>query len=107
MSFKERLTDVAKESLECSRFKLVATNVVKNKNILEYDFRGDFREACHLMTKAILAELGDGDNENGGMGSLKNCYGDIWNWLFLFGYYNYADYEFHVYRTLEVKNFLN
>lgn len=106
MSFKERLSDVAKENLKCSRFKLVATNVVKNKNILEYDFRGDFREACRLMSEVILTELGDGDNENGGMGSLKNCYGDIWNSLFLYGFYNYADCEFHIYRTLEVKNFL-
>jgi hypothetical protein len=44
----------------------------------------------------IIQELGDGDGENGGYGSLRNCYGDIFNYLMRGGSYFYADMVFMI-----------
>ena len=52
--------------------------------------------AATLLTEGVLHELGDGDGENGGTGSLKNCRGDIWNFLFHHGHYSYADFLFSI-----------
>ena len=51
-------------------------------------------EAARIMADAVIRELGDGDGENGGLGSLKNCYGDIFNSFLFSGHYEYADCRF-------------
>lgn len=61
---------------------------------LKYDFYGTAHEAAKVMTDAVIQELRDGDSENGGLGSLKNCYGEIFNDFLFFGHYEYADCQF-------------
>lgn len=56
----------------------------------------EYHEAVTWLADAVIRELGDGDGENGGKGSLKNCYGDIWNALYDTGRYDYADCRFTI-----------
>lgn len=53
-------------------------------------------EAVMWLADEVIRQLQDGDGENGGKGSLKNCYGDIWNSLFNVGKYYYADLVFSI-----------
>jgi len=53
-------------------------------------------EAVRWLADEVIRQLKDGDGENGGKGSLKNCYGDIWNYLFNGGKYYYADLVFSI-----------
>lgn len=61
---------------------------------LKYDFHGTAHEAAKFMADAVIQELRDGDSENGGLGSLRNCYGEIFNDFLFFGHYEYADCQF-------------
>jgi hypothetical protein len=62
-----------------------------------YEMSGSDRSfAATLLTEVVLHELGCGDNENHGLGDLKNCQGDIWNHLFHDGSYRYADLLFTI-----------
>jgi len=71
------------------------------ETILFYRMPAEKHEACTFLADCIIRELGDGDGENGGRGSLKNCYGDIWNALFFTGHYEYADCRFAVHESLK------
>ena len=53
-------------------------------------------EAVRWLADEVIRQLGDGDGENGGKGSLKNCYGGIWNYLYDGGKYYYADLVFSI-----------
>ena len=64
--------------------------------ILYYDVYCDISEAARIMTDVVLRELHDGDGENGGSGSLKNCYGEIFNCFMEGRGYTYADCQFFV-----------
>lgn len=59
-------------------------------------FSGNLAKAAKYMTERVLQELGDGDGENGGKGSLENCYGDIFNVFMGSGRYCYADCVFTI-----------
>lgn len=64
--------------------------------IIYYDVYCELHEAARLMADVVLRELGDGDGENGGDGSLRNCYGEIFN-CFMSGHgYTYADCQFFI-----------
>ena len=82
---------------DATHFKLEAyrqNDEGMKSTILYYDVYCDLHEAAKLMADAVIRELGDGDGENGGSGSLKNCYGEIFN-CFMCGHgYAYADCEF-------------
>lgn len=58
------------------------------------------RDAIQVLVGWVIYELGDGDGENGGKGSLKNCVEEIWNEIYHTGRYEYADMIF----TMEVVN---
>ena len=66
------------------------------RSFLYWEFRGSLAEAANIMADAVLRELGDGDNENGGSGSLENCRGDIFNAFMSTGHYEYADCRFEI-----------
>ena len=53
-------------------------------------------EAVRWLADEVIRQLQEGDGENGGKGSLKNCYGDIWNCLFNNGRFDYADLIFAI-----------
>ena len=65
-------------------------------HIYRQPFIGDKHEACETLAKVILNLMGDGDNENGGKGSLKNCRDEIVTTLELNDSYSYADWEFRI-----------
>lgn len=70
----------------------------KEETILYSRFVGSKYEACKFLADFVMQEMGDGDSENGGKGSLKNCYGDIFNALMAHGNYQYADCVFTIAR---------
>lgn len=59
-------------------------------------FIGNKHEACETLANVILNLMGDGDNENGGKGSLKNCRDEIITTLEMYNSYSYADWEFYI-----------
>ena len=59
-------------------------------------FNGSAKDAADFMTEFVLNELGDGDGENGGRGSLKNCRDEIRDILCRDGFYSYADCFFRI-----------
>ena len=69
---------------------------LKKRTILWYDAWMDIPEAAKLIADAVIRELGDGDGENGGHGSLKNCYGEIVDCFIRRKKYVYADCEFSI-----------
>lgn len=83
-----------KESVE--KFKLTGRKISTKELFYTQNYTGSLTDACRVLTDVILNELQDGDGENGGMGSLKNCYGDIWDDLWRCGNYSYADCEFDI-----------
>ena len=98
---------------DATHFRLEAYRHVDGhlKTILYYEVSCELHEAARIMADVVIRELGDGDGENGGSGSLKNCYGGIVD-CFMDGHpYEYADCEFHVYAipqcpTLHVGDFM-
>ena len=66
------------------------------KVILWYEAYMENYEAAKLMADAVIRELGEGDGENGGQGSLKNCYGGIVELFIRKMKYFYADCEFSI-----------
>lgn len=74
--------------------------------IIYYDVYCDLAEAAKIMADVVIRELHDGDGENGGSGSLKNCYGEIFN-CFMRGHgYTYADCEFFMTPIYHVDDFI-
>ena len=59
-------------------------------------FNGGAKEASEFMTEFVLSELGDGDGENGGKGSLVNCRDEIRDCLYRDGFYSYANCFFRI-----------
>ena len=53
-------------------------------------------KCCAMCADLILDEIGDGDGENGGAGSLRNLWDDIFEMLLDKGVYEYADCKFQV-----------
>lgn len=85
---------------DAKHFKLEAYRMddegYSKSTILYYDVYCDLHEAAKIMTDVVIRELHDGDGENGGSGSLKNCYGEIFN-CFMSGHgYTYADCQFFI-----------
>lgn len=74
--------------------------------ILYYDVYCDLHEAAKIMADVVIRELHDGDGENGGSGSLKNCYGEIFNSFLFTGHYEYADCRFVMFPVLQVSDFV-
>lgn len=68
----------------------------KKRTLLWYEAWMEIPEAAKLMADAVIRELGDGDGENGGRGSLKNCYGEIVDCFIRGKKYVYADCEFSI-----------
>jgi len=85
---------------DATRFILVGTKTNEGKgcreDILHWNFHGPLDHAADIMSNAVIRELGAGDNENGGSGSLKNCRGDIFNAFMSTGHYEYADCRFEI-----------
>jgi len=84
------------------------TNLDRNTESREHFFRYEMLDndkafAATILTEVVLHELVDGDGENENHGSLKNCRGDIWNFLYHHGQYSYADLIF----TIKEKTFFN
>lgn len=69
---------------------------MKWKTILWYEAYMEIPEAAKLMADVVIRELGDGDGENGGRGSLKNCYGEIVDCFIRGKQYIYADCTFSI-----------
>lgn len=70
------------------------------------DEGGGFRllgAAVESLLEVLYGELGDGDGENGGKGSLRNCRGEIEDTLKAGTVYTYADCAFWV-ETEEVED---
>lgn len=64
------------------------------KDYFTFKYRGKKINACKFSADLVISELGDGDGENGGKGSLKNCIDDIVT-CFMAGHsYYYADCVF-------------
>ena len=93
--------DIAEDRFaNAHRFLLVARRGIgcepynHEEEFLRYDFFGEPWEAAKFMADAVIRELHDGDGENGGRGSLQNCWGDIFNSFRYSGHYEYADCRF-------------
>lgn len=83
--------------LEGMRITELAKNIEEREHFFRYETKGGDRAfAASLLTDIIIHELCEGDGENLGKGFLENCRGDIWNFLFLDGKYQYADLEFSI-----------
>lgn len=93
---------------DAKRFILSARILEKDgyREFMKYDFNGMISEAAKFMTDAVIRQLGDGDNENGGRGSLRNCYGDIFNCFLSDGHYEYADCEFSILPVYSALDFM-
>lgn len=59
-----------------------------------FKYCGEKSNACKFSADLVISELGDGDGENGGKGSLKNCIGEIADCFMTSGTYNYANCVF-------------
>lgn len=95
---------------EAKHFKLEAYRMddegYSKSTILYYDVYCDLHEAAKIMADVVIRELHDGDGENGGSGSLKNCYGEIFN-SFMEGHgYTYADCQFFMTPIYHVDDFI-
>lgn len=67
-----------------------------SSTIIFYDVYCELHEAAKIMADVVIRELHDGDGENGGMGSLKNCYGEIFDCFIRGEKYVYADCLFFI-----------
>lgn len=95
---------------DANHFTLVATRHAYEPNqecFFKLDFHGELRDAAKILADVVLAELGDGDGENGGYGDLKNCYGSIIDSFVRTGHYEYADCRFNAHPILHVDDFMN
>ena len=99
----EEMTKQPHLILEGIKISEVEKNVETREHFFRYETNGGDRAfAATLLTDIILHELQEGDGENGGRGSLENCRGDIWNFLFFNGKYYYADLEFTITEKQEI-----
>ena len=64
------------------------------KDYFTFKYRGKKSNACKFSADLVISELGDGDGENGGKGSLKNCIDDIVRYFMAGCNYFYADCVF-------------
>ena len=70
------------------------------ENFLFYRTPAERHEICKFVADCVIRAFGDGDSENGGMGSLKNCYDEICKSLFYEGRYEYANCRFTISELL-------
>jgi len=56
-----------------------------------FRYKGSKRVASQFSADLVISELGDGDGENGGKGSLRNCVKEIAERFFACRRYSYAD----------------
>lgn len=70
------------------------------KEYFTFEYRGTKKSACRFSADLVISEMGDGDGENGGKGSLKNCIDEIAEYFRVAGNYAYADC---IFRLREVK----
>ena len=90
--------------LEGMKITKLDRNIESREHFFKYEtLDNDKAFAATILTEVVLHELGDGDGENENHRSLKNCRGDIWNFLYHHGQYSYADLVF----TIREKTFLN
>lgn len=90
--------------LEGMKITKLDRNIESREHFFKYEtLDNDKAFAATILTEVVLHELEDGDGENGNLGNLKNCRGDIWNFLCYHGQYSYADLIF----TIREKTFLN
>lgn len=79
------------------KFRMEIHNTETSQELMNYVAYCPFYEACRIMADAVIRELGEGDGENGGMGDLRNCWGDIFNAFMFHHRYEYADVMFVIY----------
>ena len=104
----ERKENEMKPCTDAKHFKLEAyrqNDEGQKSTILYYDVYCDLHEAARIMTDVVIRELHDGDGENGGSGSLKNCYGEIFNCFMCGHQYGYADCVFFITPILHVDDY--
>lgn len=70
------------------------------KEYFTFEYRGTKKDACRFSADLVISVMGDGDGENGGKGSLKNCIDEIAEYFLVAGNYAYADC---IFRLREVK----
>lgn len=70
------------------------------KEYFTFKYRGTKKAASRFSADLVISEMGDGDGENGGKGSLKNCIDEIAEYFLVAGNYAYADC---IFRLREVK----
>ena len=71
------------------------------KDYFSFKFHGKKEIACKFCADLVIAEMGDGDGENGGKGSLKNCIDDIVKAFLECGGYAYADCTFDLREVVD------
>jgi len=71
------------------------------KEYFSFVYRGDKETACMFCADLVISVMHDGDGENGGKGSLKNCYVDIVNAFLKGGRYEYADCTFDLREVVD------
>lgn len=64
------------------------------KEYFSFQYHGNRKDASRFSAGLVISELGDGDGENGGKGSLRNCIDEIAKAFEHGGNYCYADCEF-------------
>ena len=73
------------------------------KEYFTLKYRGTKKDACRFSADLVISEMGDGDGENGGKGSLKNCIDEIAEYFLVAGNYAYADCIFRLREDKERK----
>lgn len=73
-----------------SFFGFVVTAVANGVQTVRKEFKNK-SEALDFAMLTLFSEIHDGDNENGGKGSLWNCAPEIYRMLGEHGVYEYAD----------------
>lgn len=71
------------------------------KEYFSFVYRGDKETACKFCADLVISEMGDGDGENGGKGSLKNCIDEIAKMFEDGGRYCYADCTFDIREVVD------
>ena len=73
------------------------------KEYFTFEYRGTKKDACRFSADLVISVMGDGDGENGGNGSLKNCIDEIAEYFLVAGNYAYADCIFRIREVKEGK----
>ena len=78
-----------------SFFGFVVTAMVNGVQTVRKEFKGK-SDALDFAMLSLYSEIHDGDNENGGKGSLWNCAPEIYRMLGEHGVYEYADFSIRI-----------